>query len=154
MEQIINILKSFIKDIFPEYTAQYESRDCTLPDFTEKNIVVGSVDLSRYELPVVCAILPENQIPEENSVSEWNDTTKLTVAFVCQKAVYDLLIKRMCRYASAFKRAVINDYTLGNMVENTSIDKVSFFYDAGAVEEQVTVCEIELTIITAEEYSM
>lgn len=154
MEEVINILKEFLKNNLSECTAELETKGCSLPNLTEKNITFGAVDLSRYELPVICAILPGNQIIEEVSVAEWNEKTKLTVAFVCQKEKYDILVKRMCRYAEAFKRAVVNDYTLGNRVENTTIDKVSFFYDAGATEEQVTVCEIELTIITAEEYSM
>lgn len=119
-----------------------------------KNIVFGPVDVSRYELPVVCAVLPGDQTSEDVSISEWDDNTDFTVAFVCQKADSQTLTKRMCRYASAFKELIKKNPTFGDAVENVEFRKASFFYDAGAVEDQVMVAEIELTIITANEFKI
>lgn len=153
MEEIFEVLKSFIKNQLPEYIENLPESTCPLPLFTDSNIVFGPVDLSRYEMQTVCAILPEGQTFDDETISEWSETSRVTVAFICQKKKYDILIQQMCRYAAAFKKAVKSDYTLSSeIVEDTNLENAKFIYDAGTVENQMTVVELSMTIIINNEY--
>ena len=59
MEQIAETITNFILNDVNTELASLADQSVTLPPVEEKNIVFGTVDLSRYERPVVVSILPE-----------------------------------------------------------------------------------------------
>ena len=66
MENLAQTIKNFIHtDVNAELSA-LASNDVSLPAIAAKNIIIGTVDLSRYEAPVVVSILPETQSQEED----------------------------------------------------------------------------------------
>lgn len=147
MDQIAEEIKTFILNNVNEELAGLEEEGVTLPAVTEKNIVFGTVDLSRYEVPVVVSILPENQEPETGFIDGTSQRSEFTVTFLFQKAAYKLLVKRMCRYARAFWIAQAKEPDFGE-VEESEITNIQYYPDTGAVAQQMTAFELSLTTIT------
>lgn len=150
MEQIAETLKTFLLEDVNAELPGLESEGVTLPAITAKNIVFGTVDLSRYESPVVVSILPETQNQEEGFIDGTAWRSDFTITFLFQKAVYPLLVKRMCRYSSAFKTALAKNPDFDGNVEESELEQIQFYPDTGAVEHQMTASEITLNVITEE----
>ena len=150
MEQIAETLKTFLLEDVNAELPGLESEGVTLPAITAKNIVFGTVDLSRYESPVVVSILPETQSQEEGFIDGTAWRSDFTITFLFQKAVYPLLVKRMCRYSSAFKTALAKNPDFDGNVEESELEQIQFYPDTGAVEHQMTASEITLNVITEE----
>lgn len=151
MEELFNLIKAFILDDVNEVLPDFEDSSVELPSFADKNIVFGAVDLQKNAQNVVCAILPEEETEDDGYINGANASHQFTVAFLVRNAVYETLVKRMCRYASAFRRALFNNPDFDAQVEDIEIGERRFFYDAGAVEKQCCIVEISLTIFTTEE---
>ena len=150
MEQIAETLKTFILEDVNNELPGLESEGVTLPAITSKNIVFGTVDLSRYESPVVVSILPETQSQEEGFIDGTAWRSDFTITFLFQKAAYPLLVKRMCRYSKAFKTALAKNPDFDGNVEESELEQIQFYPDTGAVEHQMTASEITLNVITEE----
>lgn len=150
MEQIAETLKTFLLEDVNAELPGLESEGVTLPTITAKNIVFGTVDLSRYESPVVVSILPETQSQEEGFIDGTAWRSDFTITFLFQKAVYPLLVKRMCRYSNAFKTALAKNPDFDGNVEESELEQIQFYPDTGAVEHQMTASEITLNVITEE----
>ena len=114
----------------------------------EKNIVFGTVDLSRYERPVVVSILPEQQEPDEGYIDGFSDRSEFVVTFLFQKAKYPELVSRMCRYSKAFRTAQAKNPSMSDAIEESEITQIDFFPDTGAVPQQMTAFEINMAVIT------
>ena len=159
MEQIAEAIKKFILvDVNAELT-ELSSEGVTLPAITEKNIVFGTVDLSRYESAVVVSILPESQEPDEEFINGFSDRSEFTVTFLFQKDKYSTLVKRMFRYAKAFRTAQAKNPELNNIdgtaelgVEESEITQIQFYPDTGAVAQQMTAFEISIYTDTEEAF--
>lgn len=153
MEQIAEAIKDFIlEDVNAELTG-LESEGVTLPQIAEKNIVFGTVDLSRYESQVVVSILPETQEPDEEFINGFSDRSEFTITFIFQKTAYPLLVKRMFRYAKAFRKAQAQNPDFDNSVEESEITQIQFYPDTGAVAQQMTAFEITIHTDTEESFS-
>ena len=118
----------------------------------KKNIVFGTVDLSRYESAVVVSILPETQEPDEEFINGFSDRSEFTVTFLFQKDKYPLLVKRMLRYAKAFRKAQAKNPDFDDSVEESEITQIKFYPDTGAVAQQMTAFEISLNTDTEEAF--
>lgn len=153
MEEIAETLKAFILDDVNAELAGLESEGVTLPQIAEKNIVFGTVDLSRYEVPVVVSILPESQEPDEEYINGFSDRSEFTITFIFQKAAYSLLVSRMFRYAKAFRKAQAKNGELDDSVEASDITQIKFYPDTGAVAQQMTAFEISLYTDTEEAFT-
>lgn len=151
MEQIAEALKDFIIEKLPEYLEEMESEGITLPALSENDVVIGVIDVSRYENDVICSILPETQNDEEGHIADYSISNGFTVSFLCQNADYDVLVRRMCRYAAALRKALLNDYTINGNADDVEIGERKFYPDCGTVENQMTGVEIEITINTSED---
>jgi|GEM_PF-1569650 len=157
MEQIAEAIKKFIlEDVNAELTG-LESDGITLPPVAEKNIVFGTVDLSRYEAAIIVSILPETQEPDEEFINGFSDRSEFTVTFFFQKEKYSLLVKRMFRYAKAFRTAQAKNPELSSTsddpesgVEESEITQIKFYPDTGAVAQQMTAFEISFYTDTEE----
>lgn len=153
MEQIAEAIKDFIlEDVNAELTG-LESEGVTLPQIAEKSIVFGTVDLSRYESPVIVSILPETQEPDEEFINGFSDRSEFTITFIFQKTAYPLLVKRMFRYAKAFRKAQAQNPDFDNSVEESEITQIQFYPDTGAVAQQMTAFEITIHTDTEESFS-
>lgn len=151
MESIAETIKDFILEDVNNELAALSTQDVPLPAITEKNIVFGTVDLSRYESPVVVSILPETQSQEEGFIDGAAWRSDFTITFLFQKAAYSLLIKRMCRYSNAFKTALAKNPDFDGEAEETELEQIQFYPDTGAVPQQMTASEITINVITEEE---
>lgn len=151
MENIFDALKSFILEDLEDYLLECTDETTPMPMVAEKNIVFGSVDISRLGGKVICSILPENENDDEEELGYRNVTSNVTVTFILNGAVYDVLVRQMARYASAFRKCLLDSPTLNGRVENLSVGERTFYTDAGITEKQMTAVEIALTIFTEEE---
>ena len=159
MEQIAEAIKTFILEDVNAELAGLESEGVTLPEIAERNIVFGTVDLSRYESAVIVSILPESQEPDEEYINGFSDRSEFTVTFLFQKDKYQTLVKRMFRYAKAFRIAQAKNPELSNVagtvelgVEESEITQIRFYPDTGAVAQQMTAFEISLYTDTEEAF--
>ena len=152
MEQIAESIKTFILEDVNAELAGLESEGVTLPQIAEKNIVFGTVDLSRYESAVVVSILPETQEPDEEFINGFSDRSEFTVTFLFQKDKYPLLVKRMFRYSKAFRKAQAKNPDFDDSVEESEITRIKFYPDTGAVPQQMTAFEISLNTDTEEAF--
>lgn len=150
MEEIAEAIKSFILEDVNAELSGLESEGVTLPQIAESNIVLGTVDLSRYESKVIVSILPETQEPDEEYINGFSDRSEFTVTFLFQKEKYPLMVKRMFRYAKAFRKAQAKNSDFDNSVEDSEITQIQFYPDTGAVPQQMTACEISLYTDTEE----
>ena len=148
MEQIANTIKNFILNDVNAELAALVSEGVTLPAVDGKNIIFGTVDLSRYEKAVVVSILPEQQEPDEGYINGFSDRSQFVVTFLFQKEKYPLLITRMCRYAQAFRIAQAKNPSMSDAIEESEITQIDFFPDTGAVPQQMTAFEINMAVIT------
>ena len=106
MDEIFTTIKNFILNDVNYELIQLAEQAVPLPAVTADNILFGTVDLSRYSAPVVVAVLPDNQEPDDSFIDGFSDRSEFVVTFLFQKALYPLLVKRMCRYAKAFRKAL------------------------------------------------
>jgi len=150
MEEIANTITNFILNDVNTELAKLADQTVTLPAVDEKNIIFGTVDLSRYQKDVVVSILPEQQEPDEGYINGFSDRSEFVVTFLFQKAKYSLLVSRMCRYAKAFRIAQAKNPTMSDGLEESEITQIDFFPDTGAVPQQMTAFEINLAVVTEE----
>lgn len=154
MEELFEVIKKFLTTQFNTELAEYDdpSPAPALPRLTAKSVIFGTVD--PLKIPdVSVSVLPETQEDGEGTISDDETQSVFTVTFVFKNCKYEELIKRMCRYAACFKKAVKQFYTLENDgVENTELGTIRFYPDCGTVEKTMTAAEINLTIYTSEDY--
>lgn len=154
MEKIFNDIKDFILTTVNPYISEMADSETPMNEINEKNIVFGSVDLSRYNAKVICSIIPDSQEENEEEIGSYKITSDFTVTFLCKGYPLETLVRQMCRYGAAFRRAVLDDVSLGGKVERSEIGRREFFTDAGTVEKQVTAVEIGLTTETEDEIEL
>lgn len=154
MEELFEVIKNFLTTQFNEELSEYDdpSPAPELPRLTAKSVIFGTVD--PLKIPdVSVSVLPETQDDGEETISDEVTGSEFTVTFVFKGCKYDELIKRMCRYATCFKKAVAKYYTLNeDSVQDTKRGTIRFYPDCGAVEKTMTAAEINLTIYTSEDY--
>lgn len=154
MEELFEVIKNFLTTQFNEELAEYDDPAPApeLPRLTAKSVIFGTVD--PLKIPdVSVSVLPETQDDGEETISDEVTGSEFTVTFVFKGCKYDELIKRMCRYATCFKKAVAKYYTLNeDSVQDTKRGTIRFYPDCGAVEKTMTAAEINLTIYTSEDY--
>jgi hypothetical protein len=82
MEQIAKTIKDFILNDVNAELAGLADQTVTLPAVTADNIIFGTVDLSRYEVPIVVSILPEQQEPDDGYIDGFSDTSVI-LSLIC-----------------------------------------------------------------------
>lgn len=153
MEELLIALKSFII-AHGEYFTELASEDVPMYAFTEGNVILHPVDLNRYEQDQICVLLPDLQDDDdETSTNAYLRTqSQFTVAFINRGYDAETLIKQSCRYLKGFMRMMMDNPTLGGLIEDYSFGQRTFYPDAGAVENQLSAVEITLTFLTEEAY--
>lgn len=143
-EETAEALKSLILNDMNAELPGLATDGVTLPAIAEKNIVLGTVDLSRYESPVVVSILPDKVEPIDGDLDGYRDKDKFVVTMIFQKAAYSILVKRMFRYAKAFRLAMEKNPSMGGKIDDSGIDGVDFYPDTGDKNQTVTAFEAEV----------
>lgn len=153
MENLFNTIKSFILNDVNSLLPEYESEGVSLPLFTEKTVVFGSIDPLKNNQNSVCSVYPDTKEEKEEQIDgESTEENKITITFICRNASYEILMKRICRYASALKKALTTNYNMDNLIQNIAIGTEKYYPDCGTVEKQATAVEVELTIYTETDY--
>lgn len=150
MENIYNGLKNFLLLALPAYLAPLADDATPLAAPTEKDIIFGVADVSRYENSLLCVITPDEQVEADGTIGSVTMQTTCIVSFLLRGASYPVLMRKMCRYAAAFRRALQTDASAGGAFQNAAVQKVDFFADAGTTEKQMTAAEITITVETVE----
>lgn len=153
-EETAEALKALILDGVNDELAGLATQDDPLPTIAEKNIVLGTVDLSRYESLVVVSIIPDKVEPSGGGLDEFKDREIFVVTMIFQKAAYPALVKRMFRYAKAFRRALEKSANLGGAVDDSGLAKVEFFPDTGSGGQTATAFEAEIWTEKSEEIAV
>jgi hypothetical protein len=120
--------------------------------FTDKNVIIGSIDLSRYESKNLCVIIPEEtSITDLELGGEIETQTSFTLSFLFRGEKHTELIERMETFANDFQVKVAGNYSFNKNVTDVSVGKIKYFYDCGTVEKQATGLDIEMTITETKE---
>lgn len=121
--------------------------------FTEQNVLIGSLDFSRYESKNLCLIIPESaEITDTNIGRGFDCDTSFTVSFLFRGGKHTELVKKMEDVAEQFQKEILGDYSLGQNITDITPGKIKYFYDCGTVEKQATGLEIELTITETKDF--
>lgn len=118
-----------------------------LPNFTEKNIVLGVVDLSRYENTVIVSVIPDEEQDAEESFNGQGINLSFTITILCRGKKQENLIKQISEYTKQICSVFRKDCTLGGLVDNSKLEKRKYYLDAGATTEQMAAVEIPMTIL-------
>lgn len=118
-----------------------------LPNFTEKNIVLGVVDLSRYENNVIVSVIPDEEQDAEESFSGQGINLSFTITILCRGKKQENLIKQISEYTKQICNVFREDCTLGGLADNSKLEKRKYYLDAGATAEQMAAVEIPMTIL-------
>lgn len=118
-----------------------------LPNFTEKNIVLGVVDLSRYENNVIVSVIPDEEQDAEESFSGQGINLSFTITILCRGKKQENLIKQISEYTKQICSVFREDCTLCGLVDNSKLEKRKYYLDAGATAEQMVAVEIPMTIL-------
>ena len=148
MEQIAELIKTFILTNVNAELPGLASTGVTLPAIDTKNVVFGTVDLSRYEAPVLVSILPDTESMGEGYIDGAEIQHDLTITFLFQKATYSVLVKRMMRYVRAFQLALEKNEDFSGQVRSTLVEEIRFYPDTGATPQQMTAFEIQFNVVT------
>lgn len=152
MEEIFNYIKDFILSVVNPLLSEYEDETTPMNAIEDKNIIFGAVDLSRFDKSKnVCVVVPENEEEDDSEIGAYKISSGFTVSFLCRGEKQDVLVRQMCRYGAAFRRAVLDDLSLNGTVERAEIGRREFFTDAGTVSNQMTAVEISLSVETEDE---
>lgn len=115
----------------------------------EKNIVVGVVDLSRYESNLIISLIPENT--EDSNEYDFEDgqsqQLEITMTLLVRGDNQTTLISKMSKYVELLEDSIHQDCTLNGIGEGSALGTRKYYLDAGAVENQLVATEITLTIL-------
>lgn len=146
MEKTYDAISQYIKNRLPKVLKEAQSDDTPLP--MPEKVLFGVADISRHEQKVLLAIVPHSIEESEGTVGSAEQNQKFVVGIVCRGRAYDVLIRQMCRYAKAVAEVLRGGWSLGGAVLDVAVNRTDFYPDAGTVEKQMTVAEIEVTVRT------
>ena len=149
MEQIFKGIKDFLLNSVNLILDEFEDEEiANLPQFSSKFIVFGAVDITKYSNKIIVSVLPESQEEDEDGNVEYGAQSRFLVTFLVSGDTYENLIKKSCRYASAFRKALLTDPNMDGAAEDSEIGERRFYPDAGTDNKQISAVEIDLTILT------
>ncbi|MBQ1627994.1 MAG: hypothetical protein II098_02405 [Treponema sp.] len=115
--------------------------------FTESDVLIGSIDLSRYEKNNLCVIIPEKtEITETYIDGSFKAETRFTISMMFRGKKHSECVRTMEETAVNMQRLLISDFSLGSSVSDIIPGEIKYFYDCGTVEHQASGLDIELTI--------
>ena len=150
MELVAEKLKNFILQDVNKVLNGLSTQKVPLPALTEKTVVVGVVDLSRFQTKSVCSILPEEQDIDDGYINGIGVQSRFTVTLLFQKSDYETEVKQMFRFTAAFRDAWKENPCFNDTIRESTIENIKYYPDAGNVPFQMTAVEITFVISTDE----
>lgn len=147
MEAVMAAIKNYIANNPTAFT-QLATEDCPMVAPRDIDIVLGTVDLSRYENNIVVSIIGDSSDDTYLSIGDLETEHQLTVTFLCRGYSPEVLAKQCCRYAEGFRRLIIADQTMESAVDASAVGERRYYPDCGAVEEQMSAAEISVSVST------
>lgn len=143
MWEVLEKLKSWILSQNDVFTA------AGLKALKEKDIVIGQIDLSRYENEVLVSLYPEtsDDTDEYDFIDGQGLKQSVTITVLIRKDKYEKLVEKMCKIESLLCHQIREDVTLGGNFSGCGLGERKFYLDAGAIENQMTAVEIPLTLL-------
>lgn len=118
-----------------------------LDGFSENNVIIGSVDLSRFPQKNLCVIVPETmEVVEQYIDGSFEAKTSFTLSFLFRGEKYAALVEKMETRADEIQKLIMNSLSLENAIISAELEKIEFYYDCGTVENQATGLDIKMTI--------
>lgn len=152
MEKIFEKIKKFILTSVNHYIEEETTKDVPLTKINAGDIIFGQVDLLKYKNNILVAIVPIKQENGDSELADYEENSNFVVSFIARFSQSEILIKQMCRYAFCFKKAIYNDGSLGNTVDDVTINTAKFYSNAGTVENQMSAVEIDISVTTSVDY--
>ena len=150
MKEVCDAIKNFILTKLGPVLEELETEENPFPVPAEKDVIFGTVDLTRNEAKVLAAIVPDREREDSGDLGEGVIESNAVVCFAFRGLPYGKLMERMDGYAEAFRMALRTDGSLCGRVLDASAGETSYFPDAGPTHGTVTVAEIEVTVRTNE----
>ena len=147
MEKTYDALVQYIREKLPDVHSGAESEDTPLP--MPEKIIFGVADVSRYEQKILVTVTPQSMEEEDGTSADSGQAQKFVVGVICRGQKYDVLVRQMCRYAECIVQILRSGWSLGGNVSDLTVIRTDFYSDAGTVEKQATVAEIEISIKTS-----
>lgn len=118
-----------------------------LDGFTESDVIIGSVDLSRFPQKNLCVIVPETmEVTEQYIDGSFEAKTSFTLSFLFRGEKYPALVEKMEAKADEIQKLIMNSLSLENAVTSAELEKIEFYYDCGTAEKQATGLDVKMTI--------
>lgn len=115
--------------------------------FSDSDVLIGSIDLTRYEKNNLCVIIPEkSEIIETYIDGSFKAETRFTISMMFRGKKHSECVSTMEETAVNMQRLLISEFSLGNTVSEVIPGEIKYFYDCGTVERQASGLDIELTI--------
>lgn len=150
MEAICNTVKNFIITETAQYLQELAEPGVTLPALTAQNVHLGYLDAESNQKDVECFIVPDSQSLAELSLDENETRTNLNVYVIVRKASKEILFKRAMRYGAAIKKAVQNNYSMGNNFLQSVITNVEYYDNVEDTDGKIRAIRLGLTVIDEE----
>lgn len=147
MEKLCGVIKDFLISELGPYLAELTDSSTPLPAFTEKNCVVGAVDLDLYKTSQVCFITPDYQDSTELTIDNREERTTVQILVCVRQNKKDVLFRQAMRYGGAIKKAIKNDYTIQNNFDQATINRFEYFDQVEAFDGNVQAVVLELNIV-------
>lgn len=147
MEKTYYAVSQYIMDRLPKVLEEVQTDDTPLP--MPEKIIFGVADVSRYEQKVIVTITPQSMEEEDGTSAESGQSQKFVIGIICRGRAYEVLVRQMCRYAECLAQIFRSGWSLGGKVSDLTVIRTDFFADAGTVEKQATVAEIEISVKTS-----
>lgn len=114
-----------------------------------KDVVIGIVDLSRYESNFIISILPEEESEAEGESLIDGDYVKqyVTLTILLRGKSNEKLAEDICKYSDFICKQIRDDCELNGLVAGSGLGDRKFYLDAGTVEKQMAAVEIPLTLL-------
>lgn len=118
-----------------------------LDGFSENNVIIGSVDLSRFSQKNLCVIVPETmEVVEQYIDGSFEAKTSFTLSFLFRGEKYTALVEKMETKADEIQKLIMNSLSLESAIISAELEKIEFYYDCGTLENQATGLDIKMTI--------
>lgn len=115
----------------------------------QKDVVIGVVDLSRYESNLLISLLPEEESEADDGKFIDGDYVEqsVTLTVLLRGKSNEKLCEGICKYSDLICQKIRDDCELSGIVVGSGLGDRKFYLDAGTVEKQMTAVEIPLTLL-------
>lgn len=146
MEHICNVLKDFLVNDLGSYLSQLADSDTPLPSFTDKSVIVGTVDIESYKYGQTAFIIPDFQSVADLSLDSEEERTTVEIYMFVRNAKADVLFRQAMRYALAVKKAVKDNWSIDGNFTQASVTAIDYYDDVESDSKSIRAVKVSMTI--------